>query len=70
GARKVAAVTLEIGKNAVAAFGVKPVQLAPKKPFEIHACAPVSRDGFAERTIARQPLHHALPSTAANGPYF
>ncbi|WP_455875078.1 hypothetical protein [Rhizobium yanglingense] len=62
--------TLEIGENPIAAFLVKPVQLAPKKSFEIHACAPVSRDGFAERTIARQPLLHALAPTAANGPYF
>jgi hypothetical protein len=41
GARKAAAVTLKIGKNAIAAFAVKPVQLVFKERFEIHRLLPV-----------------------------
>jgi hypothetical protein len=36
GARKAAAVTLKIGKNAITAFAVKAVQLAFEKRLEIH----------------------------------
>ncbi|MDU0359323.1 hypothetical protein RWK44_02650, partial [Rhizobium sp. 25PS6] len=62
---KIAAVTLEIGKNAVTALGMKPVQLVFEKRFEIHHMLQYRADVLDDRTSARQPLHFALTSTAA-----
>ncbi|EGE55934.1 hypothetical protein RHECNPAF_800038 [Rhizobium etli CNPAF512] len=70
GARKVAALTLEIGKNAVTALGMKPVQLVFEKCFEIHHMLQYHAAVLADRTSARQCLPFALPSTAAKGPVF
>ncbi|WP_208605686.1 hypothetical protein, partial [Rhizobium aegyptiacum] len=40
-AGKIAAVTFEIGKNAVTALGMKPVQFVFEKRFEIHHLLPL-----------------------------
>ncbi|MGO7729475.1 hypothetical protein ACC704_15410, partial [Rhizobium johnstonii] len=69
-ARKIAAVTFEIGKNAVTALGVKPVQRAFKIRFEIHHMLQYHATVLADRTFARQPLPLALTSTAAKGAEF
>jgi hypothetical protein len=44
GARKAAAVTLKIGKNAITAFAVKSVQLVFEKRFENHHLLHVQGD--------------------------
>ncbi|MBB3354767.1 hypothetical protein FHT70_004723, partial [Rhizobium sp. BK049] len=65
-----AALTFEIGKNAVAALGMKPVQLVFEKCFEIHHMLQYRAAVLADRTSARQCLPFALTSTAAKGPDF
>ncbi|OWV85605.1 hypothetical protein ATY81_28005 [Rhizobium sp. R72] len=50
GARKAAAVTLKISKNAIAAFSVKPVQLAFEKCFEIHHLLLLRSDRYRRLT--------------------
>ena len=56
GARKIAAVTLEIGKNAIAALIVEPVQFAFEKRFEIHHLLQYRAAFISQRTRTRQPL--------------
>ena len=56
GARKIAAVTLDIGKNAVAAFLVRPVQLALKVSFKIHNALQNSRLVFLIAGLRVNPL--------------
>ncbi|MBX4926726.1 hypothetical protein, partial [Rhizobium binae] len=68
GAREVAALTLEIGKNAVTALGMKPAQFVFEKCFEIHHMLQYRAAVLADRTSARQCLPFALTSTAAKGP--
>ncbi|MBB4238719.1 hypothetical protein, partial [Rhizobium esperanzae] len=69
-AGKIAAVTFEIGKNAVTALGMKPAQFVFEKCFEIHHMLQYRAAVLADRTSARQCLRFALPSTAAKGPVF
>ncbi|WP_167377033.1 hypothetical protein, partial [Rhizobium aegyptiacum] len=69
-AGKIAAVTFEIGKNAVTALGMKPVQFVFEKRFEIHHLLQYRAAVLADRTSARQCLPSDLTSTAAKGPVF
>jgi hypothetical protein len=69
-ARKIAAMAFQIGKNAVTAFSVKPIQLVFEKRFEIHHMLQFVRLFVAETATARQPLVPALSSTAAKGADF
>jgi hypothetical protein len=69
-AGKIAAVTFEIGKNAVTALRMKPVQLVFEKRFEIHHMLQYRADVLDDWTSARQCLPFALTSTAAKGPDF
>jgi hypothetical protein len=55
-ARKTAAMTLKIGKNAITALGMKPVKLAFEKCFEIHRMLQYRATVLANRTAARQPF--------------
>jgi hypothetical protein len=54
--RKVTAMALQIGKNAVTALSVKPVQLAFEKRFEIHHMLQFVRLFLAETATERQPF--------------